>query len=55
MAEIEDYEVERNGRYMRVSIDDLTEEEAEVIMTFMNYVVKEKKVPKLSNKFVKQE
>lgn len=52
LIEIEDLESENDGRYIRVSIESLTAEEAEVIYKFVNSVVQDKKVPKLAEGYV---
>ncbi len=52
LTQIEDFESENRGRYIRVSIDSLSVEEKEVIYEFVNSVVRDKKVPKLAEGFV---
>lgn len=56
MATIEDLEIESKGRYVRLSIDDeLTDDEYNTIYEFLNSIVRDKKVPKLSGEFHPQE
>lgn len=48
LCDIEDLECESNEAYIRVSINQLTEEQHETITQFVHSVVYDRKVPKLT-------
>jgi len=47
LTSIEDFEIERNGRYVRLSIDKISEEDVYTITEFLTYVIDRKIVPKV--------
>jgi hypothetical protein len=47
MTQIEDYEVEGRGGYARISIDEISQDDAATVMAFLDSVINKRIVPKV--------